>query len=82
MLDPVIYEVLEEGIRALFIICLPIVAALSFSGVLVAALQSATSIHEPALGYGVRLVTLIALLYFFFPVISGYIIRLSELVYR
>lgn len=60
------YQLLVEAIRALFVIGLPIIVAASIAGTVVAALQSATTLFDPALSYSIRLLAVSAIVYFMF----------------
>ncbi len=77
-----LYEVLMEGVKALFLIGVPVVLAISIVGTIVAALQAATTITEPAIGYAARLAALIALLYFLFPAFSRTCTKLALLAFQ
>ena len=65
------YEIVYQGMRVLFLLGLPVVAAVSLAGTLAAALQAATTIQDPAIGYAARLGALVAVLYFLLPSLSG-----------
>ncbi len=82
MIDSFTSEVAIEALRVLFLICLPLVAAMLISGSIVSVFQGATSIQEPAVGYAVRVSTLIAVFYLLYPTIEESLLRLSDLVYR
>ncbi len=82
MLDSATSQVLVDALRVLFLLGIPIVAALSLVSTLVAALQSATSIQEPVLGFGARLIVLVVLLYLMYPTFVSELSALCEAVYR
>lgn len=75
-------DVLVHGVRALFYIGVPVVVVVSLVGTIVGALQAATTIQEPALGYAARLVALVALLYLLFPAFARTCIDLAEFAFR
>lgn len=75
------YDVIVEGLRALFMIGLPTLIAISLIGTIVAALQAATTINEPSIGYAARVAALVALLYFLFPSFSRTCLNLAELAF-
>lgn len=62
-MDPI----LIEGLRTVFIVGVPVVVGVAVAGLIVAALQSATTVVEPALSYAVRLVTVVVLGYLCLP---------------
>lgn len=74
--------VIREGFRVLFLVAFPVVIAATVAGTLVSALQSATSIVDPAAAYAVRLLAVGAALYFFLPTASSEIATLMELVLK
>lgn len=75
-------DVLVHGVRALLYIGVPVVVIVSLVGTIVSALQAATTIQEPALGYAARLVALVGLLYLLFPAFARTCIDLAELAFR
>ena len=76
------YEIVLEGIRALFLIGIPVLLAVSLVGTIVAALQAATTITEPAIGYAARVAALVVLLYFLFPAFSRICTKLALLAFQ
>jgi len=81
MATGIFYEVVSQALRVLFLVGAPVIIILSLAGTLIAALQSATTIQEPALGYAVRMIALVALLYFFFPAASQSVLDLARLAF-
>lgn len=81
-MDPMVVDVMMEALRVLLLVAVPIAAALALAGTVVAVIEGATAIHEPALGYAIRLAALVAILYFLTPSIIGLLLRLTDLVYR
>lgn len=65
-MDPLLQDILSEGMKALFLICLPCAGALAVVGLLTGILQTATSIHEQALSYTLKLVALFGMAALFF----------------
>ncbi len=80
-MDPLHYDVILEAMKALFLMCLPIVLALALAGTLVSAFQSVTGLTDPASAYAVRLITLVLVLYFFFSAMSQTILNLAGMVF-
>lgn len=76
------YEVLIQGVRALFYIGVPVVIATSVLGTLAATFQAATTIHEATLSYAARLLALAIVLYLLFPAFARTCVNLAELAYR
>lgn len=74
--------VLVEGLKVLFLLGLPILIAVSLGGILVAALQGATAIHDSASAYAVRILALVAVLYLMFPLYSRSLVSLATMVFR
>jgi type III secretory pathway component EscS len=66
----ILERVALESVRALFVLGLPIVAAVALGGLLVAALQGATSIRDNASAYAIRLLAFVIAFYFVFPLYS------------
>ena len=75
-------DLLILSIRTLILVVAPIVVVVSLAGTLVSALQSVTSVHEPAISFAVRLAALVATLYVLFPFISQSILTLAQAVFR
>lgn len=61
---------------------LPVLAVVALAGTVISALQSATSIREPSLGYAVRILAFAALAYAIFPRLTNSLIALTEQLYR
>ena len=70
-------EVAIQVERVLFLLAVPVVVAVAVAGTLISALQSATTMKDPASAYAVRLLALVATLYFLYP---GFARSLTELV--
>ena len=78
MLDTGIYEIIRQGIRGLFVAGVPVLLATSAAGILMAALQAATSVHDTASAYAARLLGLAAVLYLMYQSIWGTLVSLME----
>jgi type III secretory pathway component EscS len=76
------YDVIVQGIRALFFITVPILLAVSIIGTVVASIQAATTIQEPALGYTARVCALAVVLYLLFPAFARTCMNLAELAFH
>lgn len=81
-MDQNLYTVLMEAVRLLFIAIIPVLIAISLAGLLVGTMQAATTIYDVALGYTVRVVAVILVIYIFFPSISQSMVALTELALR
>ena len=65
-MDPVLQDVCAEAMRALFVVSLPCVLCLALTGLLSGIFQTATSIHEQAISYTLKIFALFALATIFF----------------
>lgn len=74
-----IRDVALEAVRVLFLLSLPLLVAVTLGGVLVGALQSATSVREPALGYAVRAIVTVLILYLLAAQIGPLMLNLAHL---
>ena len=72
----------KSASRSVVVVGLPVLGAVVLAGALVAALQTATSIHDPAISYGARLVSLVLVLYMVFPSAARAMLELAELAFR
>ena len=72
-------QLLLESLRVLFLIGVPVLAVAVLSGLVVAVLQSATAIYEPALGYSVRVLSVGAVVYIMAPTILSELKRLFQI---
>ena len=75
-------DLIMEALRVFFVLALPMVALVSLASTLVSALQGATAIPDPALGYAVRLLAAISVLYFFGPAAIHSLLALTEMVLK
>lgn len=76
------HDLLVEAMRALFIVCLPLVAAGAVGGLLVGALQAATLIKDSASAYAARLLLVILVAYFMFPVFEQSVMNVMRAAYE
>ena len=74
------YELLDLSFRVLFLGLVPILAVTSIASVLIAVLQTATSIKEPALAYSVRLIALLGSLYIVLPTTVELLLEMMQMV--
>ena len=70
-MDPLLQDLISEAVRTVFIVCVPCIAAVAGLGLLGSIFQTATSIHEQAFSYAIKLVA-------FFAVTSLFIGRMRE----
>lgn len=59
--------ILIEGLKAIFLSAVPVLVVVVVASLLVAGLQSALTVNEPALGYAVRVGALVAVAYLLLP---------------
>jgi len=76
------YDVIVQGLRVLFLVGFPVVIVLSIAGTVISALQAATTIRDPALGYAVRLIALVLVLYMILPSSLQALSSLAEMAFR
>ena len=62
------FELIYEAIRLLFLLGVPVVLATATIGLFVSTLQAATTIQDQSSSYTMKLIVLIALLYFGLPI--------------
>lgn len=74
--------VLHDGLKALFLISVPLVAGVALAGTLTAAVQGATSLHDSATAYAVRLLALVVVLYLYLPAFLTQIAALAQYAFR
>ena len=82
MNDILIEQVLIESLKLLFLLAVPLIAALFVVGIVAGALQSATLIHDQVIGYAARLAVLVVTLYLTLPAFTRSLIDLCMLVYQ
>jgi flagellar biosynthesis protein FliQ len=71
-----------EGLKAIFVIALPVMAVVVVASVLVGALQSAMTVSEPALGYAVRVGALVVVCYLLLPSMIETVTTLAQHAWR
>ncbi len=71
-----IYDLLREAAKILVYLLVPLFAATVFSGLVVGVLQAATAIRERALSYAIKMISVVGVLYFLFPLFSDRLIKL------
>lgn len=81
-MDNSLYLLFYEAFRVTFLLGMPVLIVLVLSGTLVSAFQSITSLHDPASAYAVRMIALVALLYFLLPSFTSRLINFAEMVYK
>lgn len=81
MNDP-IYEIVSEGVRTLFLLAVPVLAAASVAGVIASFIQSALSIPDSVVSYAVRLAAVGTSLYLLLPSFVRTLLSLAELSLR
>ena len=82
MLHGELYTVLLEGLRALFLIVVPLTVAVALAGGLAGAVQTSTAITDVAIGYAMRLLAAMIVIYLFYPAFSRTIVGLAERAFR
>lgn len=70
--------VVFEGIRALLLIGLPLVAVVGLFGILAAVLQGSTTLVDPAFAYAIRLLALLGALYVLMPAFTRTMLMLTQ----
>ena len=75
-------EVLFEGIRALFIIGVPIILVAAIIGLIASAFQTSTALHDPVISYALKVSAIAVLLYFMLPQFVRTLIALTESALR
>lgn len=81
MLDE-INQILTEMLRILFLYGLPMVAVMAVVGTVISAIQAATLISEPALGYIARLLAFIFVCYLFGTSLVTELINLGQMAFK
>lgn len=60
-----VFEILRQGLTAMFLLSIPIVGGAAVGGVLVGLLQAVTGVHDAGVAYGVRFLSVLIVLYLF-----------------
>lgn len=74
-------ELVYFSLRVVLLLLVPLVIALSLSGILASALQSVIGISEPALNFTFKMLALLVLGYAFSSYIIGVMLQLVDMVY-
>ena len=74
-------QVLEAGLRTLFVLGLPMVIAVAIAGGLFAIVQAATTVRDDAISYAVRLISLVVVLAMLYPVFRDAFLDLAVLAF-
>ena len=74
------YDVLDLAFRILFLGLIPVLAVTSIASVLIAIVQTATSIKEPALAYSIRLISFVGSLYLVLPSTVEMLLEMMQMV--
>ena len=77
-MDGITYDLVLETLRVLFIGAVPVVAAATVAGMIISVFQSATTIVDPSLGYAVRLIAVVVVLYFLVSSFAQSIMMLAD----
>ena len=77
-----IQELLLEAVRVLFLQGIPLILIVAFAGTIVSAIQTVTALHEPSLSYAIRVLTIIATMYFLLPGMISSIVELAKLAWH
>ena len=75
------FELIYEAIRLLFLLGVPILLAIATVGLFVSSLQAATTIQDQSSSYAVKLIVLIALLYFGLPIAVQALSEFSQICF-
>jgi type III secretory pathway component EscR/type III secretory pathway component EscS len=81
-MDPLLHSILLQAFKSFFLIMVPILAALTLTGLIFGALQASFSIQDHTSAYAAKIVALVAVLYFLLPAFINAALRLAELAYR
>jgi type III secretory pathway component EscS len=82
MYESNVYEVMSAALRAVLLISLPTLLAVSLIGSVVAAFQAATSIREEAISFICRLGALGMVVYLFHAAFAEVILDLGRLAFQ
>ena len=74
-------QVLESGLRTLFVLGLPMIVAVAAAGGLFAVIQAATTVRDDSIAYAVRVIALVAVITLLFPTIRDAFIDLAVLAF-
>ncbi len=77
-----IEDVIVLGLRTLLIAVVPVTIAVALAGTIMAAIQSATALHDSAASFAIRLLAAAVALYVIFPIFTQSLMSLTEVVFR
>lgn len=77
-MDHEVFDLFVEGLRALFLIVVPVTGIVAAAGLAAGVLQAMTSINDSASAYAARLLGLLVAAYLFFSAFSSVLLRLAE----
>ena len=77
-----VYDVILEAFKALFLLGVPVVIAATVAGTLVGAIQGVTGIHDAAIGYTVKLIAVAGTIYILWPGVTRAVTDLMALALR
>ena len=81
-MEGALFEIMRQGFRALILAGLPVLIATSLAGILVGVLQSATSVHDSASAYAVRVLAFALVIYLMYETFWRTLISLFEFALR
>jgi len=80
-MDNALSEIAVEGLRILFLLGIPVIIVIGVSGIIISAVQAATALSDSASSYALKVLALVGLLYFLFPLISQSLISLFQIAF-
>lgn len=80
-MSSVLFEVLNEATRLLFLGLLPLVAVVCFGSILATICQASLSIHDLSFSFGIRFLSFLLALYLFLPSIITSLVELARMSY-
>ncbi|MCO6431227.1 MAG: flagellar biosynthetic protein FliQ [Deltaproteobacteria bacterium] len=81
-MPPEVHDVLLQSLRALYIVGLPLLLIVTVSGLLASAIQAAFGFQEAAVGFAVKLISLIVVLYMIVPAAAESVVAVAQLAFR
>lgn len=81
MLDGLTYDIVRQALHTALVPSALIVAGTSIAGILVGVVQSATSVHDTASSYAIRLLALGLIIYLMFRSTADLLISLLDAVF-
>lgn len=80
-MDITVYDALFSAVRLLFLFIVPLLLVVSLVGIFASSLQAITTIREEAVLYSVKLLAVVAVLYFTLPSFIDSLLELSRIVF-